>query len=57
MNEAEEECGEPAMSEFIKTCYGRSAADVLERVVEAADAFAAGAKQHDDMTMIVVRVI
>lgn len=57
MNAAEEEWGEAAMSEFIKGCYGKSAREVLNLVVDAADAFAAGAKQHDDMTLVVVRVL
>lgn len=58
MNDAEEEWGEDSMRDFIRSsCYGKSAAEVLRLCVEAADAFAAGAKQHDDMTMIVVRVI
>ncbi|MEO6391497.1 MAG: SpoIIE family protein phosphatase [Pyrinomonadaceae bacterium] len=57
MNEAEEEWGEDSMRDFIKGCYGKSAAEVLALCIEAADDFAAGAKQHDDMTMIVVRVI
>jgi sigma-B regulation protein RsbU (phosphoserine phosphatase) len=57
MNTAEEEWGEDQMKEFIKGCYGQTASDVLQRVIVAADAFAAGAKQHDDMTLIVVRVI
>jgi sigma-B regulation protein RsbU (phosphoserine phosphatase) len=57
MNDAEEEWGEDSMAEFIKGCYGRPAAEVLVKVVKAADDFAAGAKQHDDMTMVVVRAL
>lgn len=57
MNSAEEEWGEDAMADFIRVCYGKSASEILHLVVDAADAFAAGAKQHDDMTMVVVRVM
>ena len=34
-----------------------SAADMLATLVKAADEFAAGAKQHDDMTLVVIRVV
>lgn len=57
MNPAEDEWGEDAMMEAAKNFYGMSAADILASLVKAADEFAAGAKQHDDMTLIVVRVL
>lgn len=56
MNTAEEEWGEEELIETAKACEGLSAAETLSRIVEAADRFAAGAKQHDDMTMLVARV-
>jgi serine phosphatase RsbU (regulator of sigma subunit) len=34
-----------------------SAAELLQRLLLAADAFAAGAPQHDDMTLVVLRVL
>jgi serine phosphatase RsbU (regulator of sigma subunit) len=30
---------------------------LIERVLEAADAFVAGAPQYDDMTLVVVRAV
>ena len=57
MDPAEEEWGEDRMLEQLKTCGGLSAKDILQFIVERADEFAAGAKQHDDMTMVVVKVI
>jgi serine phosphatase RsbU (regulator of sigma subunit) len=30
---------------------------MITRILAAADAFAAGAPQHDDMTLVVVRVL
>jgi sigma-B regulation protein RsbU (phosphoserine phosphatase) len=57
MNPAEEEWGEERMMLKIKECYGMSAADMLASLVKAADEFAGGAKQHDDMTLVVVRVV
>jgi phosphoserine phosphatase RsbU/P len=57
MNTAEEEWGEDRMLEQLKVCYGSPAKDILTFIVERADEFAAGAKQHDDMTMIVIKVV
>ena len=56
MNPAEEEWGEDAMLEELKKLVHTPADEVIRTIVAAADKFAAGAKQHDDMTMIVVRV-
>ncbi len=57
MNPAEEEWGEDALLEELKLLIGNPADKILPAIVEAADRFANGAKQHDDMTMIVIRVI
>lgn len=57
MNPAEEEWGEEAMLAELRKLTDAPADEVLRTIVAAADAFASGAKQHDDMTMIVVRVI
>jgi sigma-B regulation protein RsbU (phosphoserine phosphatase) len=57
MNPAEEEWGEECLIEAAKSCDGLSASDTIAHIVEAADRFAAGAKQHDDMTLIVVRIV
>ena len=56
MNPQEEEWGEDAMLEEIKNVSERPAEEILNYIVERADEFANGAKQHDDMTMIVVKV-
>jgi len=34
-----------------------NAAELLQRLFRAADTFAAGAPQHDDMTLVVVRIL
>ena len=57
MNPQEEEWGEEKMMETIKSFYGATSNDMLHHLVEHADKFAAGAKQHDDMTLVVLRVI
>jgi sigma-B regulation protein RsbU (phosphoserine phosphatase) len=57
MNPDEEEWGEDAMVEELKKVHGKPAREILEYIVSKADEFADGAKQHDDMTLIVVNVL
>jgi phosphoserine phosphatase RsbU/P len=57
MNRQEEEWGEESMMETIQAYKGLNASDTITHLVRAADAFAAGAKQHDDMTLVVVRLL
>ena len=45
------------MMETIRSCDGLTAEQLLQRVFAAADTFVAGAKQHDDMTQVVLRVV
>jgi serine phosphatase RsbU (regulator of sigma subunit) len=48
--------GEEAMLAAIKKQFGRCPREIIERVEAETDKFADGAKQHDDMTMIVLTV-
>jgi sigma-B regulation protein RsbU (phosphoserine phosphatase) len=57
MNPSEEEWGETAMLEELKLITEKPAEEILHHIVAAADLFANGAKQHDDMTMIIVRLL
>jgi sigma-B regulation protein RsbU (phosphoserine phosphatase) len=57
MNPLEEEWGEDAMLEQLKIVYEKPAEEILTHIVACADKFADGAKQHDDMTMIIVKLI
>jgi sigma-B regulation protein RsbU (phosphoserine phosphatase) len=57
MNPEEEEWGEDRLIEAAKTCHGLRAADTISRLISAADLFANGAKQHDDMTLLIVQVV
>jgi phosphoserine phosphatase RsbU/P len=57
MNPAEEEWGEDAMLEELKKVYDQPAEEILKHIFAEADRFAAGARQHDDMTMIIVKII
>jgi phosphoserine phosphatase RsbU/P len=57
MNGREEEWGETRLIECAKTCHGLSSSEVMTRIFAAAEAFAAGSPQHDDMTLVVLRVL
>jgi len=57
MNSADEEWGEDHLMNTIENCDSLGAQEIMNRVFTAADAFVAGAKQHDDMTFVVMRVM
>ncbi|HEY0459356.1 MAG TPA: SpoIIE family protein phosphatase [Pyrinomonadaceae bacterium] len=57
MNPQEEEWGEEAMLAELKNVYDKPSEEILTHIVACADQFADGAKQHDDMTMIIVKII
>ena len=56
MNVRDEEWGEERLIELAKTCYDFPALEGMRRILAAAQAFAAGVSQHDDMTLVVLRV-
>jgi sigma-B regulation protein RsbU (phosphoserine phosphatase) len=56
MNARFEEWGEERLIDFAKICYPLPSAEGVRRILSAAQAFAAGASQHDDMTLVVLRV-
>jgi serine phosphatase RsbU (regulator of sigma subunit) len=43
------------MMEAIYNCASLKPHEMIGRIMQAADAFVAGAKQHDDMTLVVIR--
>jgi len=51
------EWGEARLLESIVGCAGLPARGVITRIIKAADTFAAGAPQSDDMTLVALRVI
>lgn len=57
MNDAEEEWGEDRLVEAIRNCHHRSAHDMIHCILEQVDSFTAGAQQHDDMTLVVSRIL
>jgi sigma-B regulation protein RsbU (phosphoserine phosphatase) len=56
MNRDNEEWGEQRMMEAVKAAGNCTAAELIPKLLTAADAFVNGAPQHDDMTAIVIRV-
>jgi sigma-B regulation protein RsbU (phosphoserine phosphatase) len=55
MNLADEEWGDDRLMAAVRSNLSAPARELIDRIVRAADAFVAGAPQHDDMTTIVVR--
>ncbi len=56
-NAANEEWGQDALFATARACGGILPVEIIARIMQAADAFAAGAPQHDDMTLVVARVL
>ncbi len=57
MNSIDEEWGEERMMDAVQACKHSTALEMIERVIDAADAFVAGAPQHDDMTIMIVKIL
>jgi phosphoserine phosphatase RsbU/P len=55
-NKRGDEFGEDRLVKAVARRRERSAADVIRAIVEEVEAFAEGQPQHDDMTMVVVKV-
>ena len=55
-NAEEDEWGEDRMIAEAQAHADLNAAELLQHLFRAADAFAAGAPQHDDMTLVVLRI-
>ncbi len=56
MNSVDEEWDEERLLAVVAECHWRSAADIIKCILDRVDAFTAGARQHDDMTLAVMRV-
>jgi sigma-B regulation protein RsbU (phosphoserine phosphatase) len=57
MNTADDEWGEERLIDAVRPNRMVAARALIERLMTSADAFVAGAPQHDDMTLVVVRVL
>ena len=56
MNSAEEEYGEQKMLDALRAIPAESAQKTLDALVASVDAFAGGARQHDDLTCLILHV-
>jgi sigma-B regulation protein RsbU (phosphoserine phosphatase) len=56
MDLTDQEWGEQRLLETAKSCLSLPAEQVIDRIMSAADTFAAGAPQYDDMTLVVIKV-
>jgi len=56
VNEAGEEFGEPRLTTAIQSTGAEPAAETLKRVMNSVNAFVGFARQHDDITVMVVRL-
>jgi len=56
MNGADEEFEEERLMAAVRKMDGRTASEMISQILTEVDGFTAGAKQHDDMTLVVVRV-
>ncbi len=57
MNHGEEEFDEERLMDAIRNCPDYSAAAISNHILQRVDAFTAGADQHDDMTVVIVRLL
>ena len=55
-NQSGEEWGWARFQETVESCADQTARDIVEGVLKSSEAFAAGAMQHDDVTLWVGRV-
>ena len=57
MSPSLEEWGEPRLFHAVASCDGLPAKDSIAKIMQAADAFASGAPQSDDMTLVILRAL
>ncbi len=57
MNYDDEEWGEERLIEELKHCPEMPASAIVQCLMESADKFAGGAPQHDDMTLLIMKVM
>lgn len=57
MNPTDEEWGVENLVECVRGSNGIGSRGLIDRIMASADAFAAGAEQHDDMTIVVARLV
>jgi sigma-B regulation protein RsbU (phosphoserine phosphatase) len=56
MNTKDEEWEEDNLIQAVSECHGLGAHETIRYILSRVDAFTQGAKQHDDMTLLVIKV-
>jgi sigma-B regulation protein RsbU (phosphoserine phosphatase) len=56
MDNEDDEFGEERLITTLREHRARTAADLISEILECVDRFTAGARQHDDMTLVAMRV-
>jgi len=56
MSGVDVEFGDDRLLETIRSCEARTAADIITFILDRVDGFTGAMPQHDDMTLVVVRV-
>jgi len=57
MNITDEEWDEERLTASVRACWPRPAIEMIDCLMRDADTFVAGAPQHDDMTIMIVKVL
>jgi sigma-B regulation protein RsbU (phosphoserine phosphatase) len=57
MNREEEEWGEERMIPALRSCANSTAMEIVPKMMSYADRFVDGAPQHDDMTLVVMKLL
>ena len=56
MNAVDDEWGEDELARAARECLSQAPSKAIAHIMQAADQFATGAPQHDDMTLVVMQV-
>jgi sigma-B regulation protein RsbU (phosphoserine phosphatase) len=57
MNEQDEEWDDERFIAAVRLCARDGAKDMIQGIFRKADAFTGTAKQHDDMTLLIVKLV
>ena len=57
MNNVDEEWSEEKLMETVMRCAELDPSEMIARIMQEADGFVAGAKQYDDMTLVILRAL
>jgi serine phosphatase RsbU (regulator of sigma subunit) len=57
MNQRSELFGERRLRDVVESCDGLGSEELKQRILEEIGVFVDGASQHDDMTMVILKVV